>query len=62
LAFLAACHAQFGGAAAAKGAAQEALQRVPDFSIERFIATRHYKYESDREHHRAVLLKAQLPA
>jgi hypothetical protein len=41
---------------------QELLQRAPDFSIERFIATQHYKHESDREHHRAALLKAQLPA
>jgi adenylate cyclase len=61
LAFLAACHAQLGDAAAAKGAAQNVLQRAPDFSIERFIATQHYKQESDREHHRAALLKAQLP-
>jgi len=62
LAFLAACHAQIGDAAAAQGAAQEVLQRAPEFSIERFIATQHYKRESDREHHRAALLKAQLPA
>ncbi len=61
LAFLAACHAQLGDTAAAKSAAQEVLQRAPDFSIERFIATQHYKHESDREHHRAALLKAQLP-
>ena len=59
---LAACHAQLGDAAAAKAAAQEVLQRAPDFSVERFIATQHYKHESDREHHRAALLKAQLPA
>ena len=61
-AFLAACYAQLGDAAAAKGATQELLQRAPDFSIERFIATQHYKHESDREHHRAALVKAQLPA
>jgi len=62
LAFLAACHAQLGDTAAASGAAREVLQRAPDFSIERFIATQHYKHESDREHHRAALVKAQLPA
>jgi adenylate cyclase len=62
LAFLAACHAQLDDAAAAKGAAQQVLQRAPDFSIERFIATQHYKHDSDREHHRAALVKAQLPA
>src|SRR5262245_38924666 len=62
LAFLAACYAQLGDAAAAKSATQDVLQRAPDFSIKRFIATQHYKHESDREHHRAALLKAQLPA
>jgi adenylate cyclase len=61
-AFLAACYAQLGDAAAAKGATQELLQRAPGFSIERFIATQHYKHESDREHHRAALVKAHLPA
>ena len=44
------------------GAAREVLRRAPDFSIERFIATQHYKHEKDREHHRAALVKAQLPA
>ena len=61
-AFLAACHAQLGDAVAAKSAAHEVLQRAPDFSIEHFIATQHYKNESDREHHRAALVEAQLPA
>src|SRR5665213_3100307 len=62
IAFLAACHAQLGDAASAKPAAQEVLQRAPDFSAERFIAIQHYKHKSDREHHRAALLRAQLPA
>ena len=62
LAFLAACYAQLGDAAAAKAAVQDVLQRAPDFSIKRFIAMQHYKHESDRDHHRAALLKAQLPA
>jgi adenylate cyclase len=62
LAFFAACYAQLGDAAAAKAAAQDVLQRAPDFSIKRFIAMQHYKQESDRDHHRAALLKAQLPA
>ncbi len=61
-AFLAACHAQLGDAVAAKGAAQEVQQRAPDFSIERFVATQHYKHESDRDLLRAALVKAQLPA
>jgi len=62
LAFLAACYAQLGDTAAAEGAAQDVLRRAPDFSVARFIATQHYKQESDREHHRTALLKAQLPA
>jgi adenylate cyclase len=61
-AFLAACQAQLGDTAAAKSAAQEVLQRAPDFSVARFIATQHHKHESDREHHRAALLAAGLPA
>jgi hypothetical protein len=43
-------------------AADEGLKRAQDFSIDRFIATQHYKHENDREHHRAALVKAQLPA
>jgi len=62
LAFLAACYAQLGDTAAAEGAAQDVLRRAPDFSVARFIATQHYKQESDREHHRTALLNAQLPA
>jgi adenylate cyclase len=62
LAFMAACHAQLGNTAAAKDAAEAVLQLAPDFTIERFIATQHYKHEADREHHRAALIKAQLPA
>jgi adenylate cyclase len=62
LSFLAACYAQLGDAVAAKGAADEVLKRAQDFSIERFIATQHYKHQNDREHHRAALVKAQLPA
>ena len=59
--FIAASHAQLGDAAASKAASEEVLNRAPDFSVGRFIATQHYKHESDREHHRAALLKAQLP-
>jgi adenylate cyclase len=62
LSFLAACYAQLGDAVAAKGATDEVLKRAQDFSIERFIATQHYKHENDREHHRAALVKALLPA
>ena len=60
--FLAACHAQLGEAESARCAAQEVLQRAPDFSIQRFVATQHYKHQGDRELLRAALVKAQLPA
>ena len=60
LAFLAACYAQLGDGPKARP--RSYCNGRPDFSIERFIATQHYKHESDREHHRAALVKAQLPA
>jgi len=59
-AFLAAAFAQMGDATAATAHAQEVLKRVPDFSIEDYLATLHYKHESDREHHREGLLKVGL--
>jgi adenylate cyclase len=59
-AFLAAAFAQMGDATAASAHVQEVLKRVPDFSIEDYLATLHYKHESDREHHREGLLKAGL--
>jgi adenylate cyclase len=62
VAILAACHAALGDAAAAQAQAREVLKRSPDFATETYIATQHYKEERDREHHRAALLKAGLPA
>ena len=59
-AFLAAAFAQMGDATAASAHVQEVLKRVPDFSIEDYLATLHYKHESDREHHREGLLKVGL--
>ena len=35
--------------------------RQPDFSVDAYLATLHYKRESDRAHHRDGLLKAGLP-
>jgi adenylate cyclase len=60
-AFLAAAFAQMGDATAAAAHAAETLQRAPDFSVEGYLETLHYKQASDREHHRAGLLKAGLP-
>jgi adenylate cyclase len=59
-AFLAAAFAQMGDATAATAHAQEVRKRVPEFSIEHYLATLHYKHESDREHHREGLLQAGL--
>ena len=59
-AFLAAACAQMGDATAAKAHAEEALRRAPDFSVQAYLETLHYKQASDREHHREGLLKAGL--
>jgi adenylate cyclase len=59
-AFLAAAFAQMGDATAASAHVREVWKRVPEFSIEHYLATLHYKRESDREHHREGLLKAGL--
>ncbi len=61
-AFLAAAFAQMGDATAAAAHAEQVLKRAPDFSVERYLETLHYKHASDREHHREGLLKAGLPA
>ncbi len=58
---LAACHAALGNEAAAKDLTREVLKRVPDFRVDDYLATQHYKQPSDLEHCRAALLKAGLP-
>ena len=60
-AFLAACHAELGNEAAARGHVAEALKREPAFCIENYLKTLHYKRPEDLEHHRAALIKAGLP-
>jgi adenylate cyclase len=59
---LAAAFAQMGNATAASAHAQEVVKQQPEFSVESYLETLHYKRESDREHHREGLLKAGLPA
>jgi adenylate cyclase len=62
-AFLAACHAGLGNDALAREHAGIVLLREPNFSVTAYIdALRHYKHGDDREHHRAALLRAGLPA
>jgi len=60
--YFAASYAQLGDEAAAHQHAAEVLKREPNFSIEAFLRTLHYKRAEDIEHHRAALLKAGLPA
>src|SRR5215471_4926538 len=60
-AFLAAALAQMGDKTAAPAHAREAVRLDPGFSAERYLATLHYRHDSDREHHREALLKAGLP-
>jgi adenylate cyclase len=61
-AFLACCYAALGEQALAAAHKAEVLKRAPDFSIGSYLATLHYKQESDREHHRAVLDQAGFAA
>jgi adenylate cyclase len=58
---LAACQAALGNETAAKDLTREVLKRVPDFCVDDYLATQHYKQSSDLEHCRAALLKAGLP-
>jgi adenylate cyclase len=60
-AFLAATCAQMGDATAAAAHADQVMKRAPDFSVQRYLETLHYKRADDREHHRDGLLKAGLP-
>jgi adenylate cyclase len=59
-AFMAAAAAEIGDQAAARTHVREVTKRQPDFSIEAYLATLHYKREADRAHHRDALLKAGL--
>ena len=59
-AFLAAAHAQIDDEKAAAAHARQVIGLQPEFSIGAYLATLHYKRESDRAHHREALLKAGL--
>ena len=60
-AFMASACAQIGDDTGAAAHAEEVLSRQPDFAVDAYLATLHYKRESDRAHHREALLKAGLP-
>ena len=59
-AFMAAACAQMGDEAAARSHAREVTGRQPEFAVDAYLATLHYKRESDRAHHRDGLLRAGL--
>jgi adenylate cyclase len=59
-AFLAAACAQMGDEVAARAHAREVIALQPQFSVDAYLATLHYKRASDRAHHREGLLKAGL--
>jgi adenylate cyclase len=59
-AFMAAANAHMGEGERARAHAREVMRGQPDFTIDAYLATLHYKHESDRAHHREGLLKAGL--
>jgi adenylate cyclase len=61
-AFLAACYAELDDQPSARGHAAEVVKSDPSFTVESYLKTLHYKRSEDREHHRAALVKAGLPA
>ena len=60
-AFLAASSAQLGNRTAAAAHAREVLQQQPDFTVQSYLTTLHYRQPSDNEHLHEGLLKAGLP-
>jgi adenylate cyclase len=60
-AFLAASSAQLGNRTAAAAHAREVLQQQPNFTVQSYLTTLHYRQPSDNEHLREGLLKAGLP-
>ena len=59
-AFMAAACAQMGDEVAAQAHAREVTSRQPEFAVDAYLGTLHYKRDSDRAHHREGLLKAGL--
>jgi adenylate cyclase len=59
-AFMAAASAQMGDDTSARAHAAEVVCLQPEFAVNAYLATLHYKRENDRAHHRDGLLKAGL--
>jgi adenylate cyclase len=51
-----------GDTIAAAAHVRNVLALDPQFSVETYLQTLHYQFDSDRQHHRDALLKAALPA
>jgi len=60
-AFLAASSAQLGNRTAAAAHAREVLQQQPNFTVQSYLTTLHYRQARDNEHLPEGLLKAGLP-
>jgi adenylate cyclase len=60
-AFLAATFAQMGNGVAAAAHTSEVLRGAPEFSVQAYLATQHYKRDADRQRHEAGLIRAGLP-
>ena len=60
LALHAACHAQLGDLAAARGKLAQLLGLAPDYTIETYLSGLHYKHDADRQPHRDALAAAGL--
>jgi len=60
-AFLAACYTHSGNEAMAATQVLEALALDPNFTVDGHIATMHYLWDKDRDHHREGLRAAGLP-
>jgi adenylate cyclase len=60
-ALLAAASAQLGDRVAAAAHGREVLQRLPAFSVEKYLKTLHFRQPPDAEHVREGLQKAGLP-
>ena len=60
-AFRAAALAAMGDATGAKAHAEEVLRKEPGFTVAAYLATLHYRHETDRDHHRQALVESGLP-
>jgi adenylate cyclase len=61
LAMLAACRAASGNTPAAQALVSALLARAPDFTVAANLSMQHYQRDEDREHHRAMLVRAGVP-